>query len=174
MIPKEATPEVPIPVIYVTHLGSTASRRRGWRASAPGCRSKPNWAPLPACARCARQAKRRPCLRDARIRTRFRCRSRARLRAHAVDQARPDLPADAREPSVNEVNTALFPVLTRDRLPAMPPERSLNRVAGDLRDTIEGVEGGARSRYRRTARRTRRGAESIPPSSRPTRSRSRN
>jgi multidrug efflux pump len=53
-----------------------------------------------------------------------------------VDEAKADLPADAEEPKVQEVNFSLFPVvnviLTGD-----VPERTLVRVAQDLQDKLE-------------------------------------
>ncbi|MFP4273452.1 MAG: efflux RND transporter permease subunit [Paracoccaceae bacterium] len=58
----------------------------------------------------------------------------------AVDRARPDLPDDATDPSVNEVNTALFPILNAI-LSGPVPERTLNRLAEDLRDRIEALPG---------------------------------
>ncbi|RVV99600.1 efflux RND transporter permease subunit [Mesobaculum littorinae] len=58
----------------------------------------------------------------------------------AVDRAKTDLPEDASEPSVNEVNTALFPILTAI-LSGPVPERTLNQTADDLADRIEAVEG---------------------------------
>ncbi len=58
----------------------------------------------------------------------------------AVDSARADLPEDATEPSVNEINTALFPILTV--IASGPvPERTLNGLVEDLQDRIEGIEG---------------------------------
>ncbi|MEE4121051.1 MAG: efflux RND transporter permease subunit [Paracoccaceae bacterium] len=57
-----------------------------------------------------------------------------------VDRAVPDLPDDAREPSVNEVNVALFPILTAI-LSGPVPERTLNALADDLERRIEAVEG---------------------------------
>ncbi|PIE11956.1 MAG: MFS transporter [Rhodobacterales bacterium] len=58
----------------------------------------------------------------------------------AVDRAKPNLPSDASEPSVNEVNTALFPILTTV-LSGPVPERTLNRLAEDLKDKIEAING---------------------------------
>jgi multidrug efflux pump len=58
----------------------------------------------------------------------------------AVDRAQPDLPADASEPTVNEVNTALFPILTVI-LSGPIPERTLNALAVELQNTIEAVPG---------------------------------
>ncbi|MEQ8968107.1 MAG: efflux RND transporter permease subunit [Azospirillaceae bacterium] len=56
----------------------------------------------------------------------------------AVDKVEPDLPPDADEPSVNEVNVSLFPVLVVT-LSGDLPERTLLRLARDLRDSIEGI-----------------------------------
>ncbi len=58
----------------------------------------------------------------------------------AMDRAQPDLPADASEPTVNEVNTALFPILTVI-LSGPIPERTLNALAVELQNTIEAVPG---------------------------------
>tara|TARA_B100000242_G_scaffold240252_1_gene180237 strand:+ start:588 stop:3749 length:3162 start_codon:yes stop_codon:yes gene_type:complete len=54
----------------------------------------------------------------------------------AVDQARPELPADVDEPKVTEVNFSLFPVLVVT-LSGDVPERTLITLAQDLQDKIE-------------------------------------
>ena len=54
----------------------------------------------------------------------------------AVDKARPDLPPETDEPSVNEVNFSLFPVLVVT-LSGDVPERTLVRTAQRLQDEIE-------------------------------------
>ncbi|MBY6049028.1 efflux RND transporter permease subunit [Vannielia litorea] len=58
----------------------------------------------------------------------------------AVDRAAGELPTDATEPTVTEVNTALFPILTAI-LSGPVPERTLNALANDLKDRLEGVPG---------------------------------
>ncbi|RVT86963.1 efflux RND transporter permease subunit [Rhodobacteraceae bacterium CCMM004] len=58
----------------------------------------------------------------------------------AVDRARSELPDDASDPIVTEINTALFPILTAI-LSGPVPERTLNRIAEDLRDAIEARPG---------------------------------
>jgi len=58
----------------------------------------------------------------------------------AVDTAKTNLPADADEPSINEVNVALFPVLNIS-LSGNISERIKLQAAKDLKDEIEGVEG---------------------------------
>ena len=55
-----------------------------------------------------------------------------------VDVAKPELPEDTDEPTVNEVNLSLFPVLVVT-LGGDVPERTLLRLARDMRDEIEGL-----------------------------------
>ncbi|MBM3559345.1 MAG: efflux RND transporter permease subunit, partial [Alphaproteobacteria bacterium] len=55
-----------------------------------------------------------------------------------VDQAKPDLPADTDEPTVQDVNLSLFPVLIVT-LGGDVPERTLLRIARDLRDRVEAL-----------------------------------
>jgi len=55
-----------------------------------------------------------------------------------VDLAKTELPADTDEPSVNEVNVALFPVLVVT-LAGDVPERTLLTLARGLKDKIEGL-----------------------------------
>lgn len=56
-----------------------------------------------------------------------------------VDLARSKLPDGVDEPSVNEVNFSLFPVITVV-LSGEVPERTLLHLARDLRDEIEGID----------------------------------
>ncbi len=56
----------------------------------------------------------------------------------AVDQARPDLPPDVDEPTVNEVNFSLFPVLAV-MLHGDVPERTLLKLAQNLQDKLEAI-----------------------------------
>lgn len=55
-----------------------------------------------------------------------------------VDLAKNELPADTDEPTVNEVNVALFPVLVVT-LSGEVPERTLLTLARNLQDKIEGL-----------------------------------
>ena len=55
-----------------------------------------------------------------------------------VDVAKTELPGDTDEPSVNEVNISLFPVIVVT-LSGDVPERTLINLARDLRDKIEGI-----------------------------------
>ncbi len=57
-----------------------------------------------------------------------------------VDRAKSDLPEDATDPVVTEINTALFPILTAI-LSGPVPERTLNNISEELKDAIEGLSG---------------------------------
>ena len=57
-----------------------------------------------------------------------------------VDVAKTDLPPESDEPTVNEVNVALFPVLVVT-LYGDVPERFMVKTARDLRDQIESLSG---------------------------------
>ena len=55
-----------------------------------------------------------------------------------VDDAKPDLPEEADDPTVNEVNFSLFPIILVT-LSGEVPERVLRRLARDLQDRLEAV-----------------------------------
>lgn len=55
-----------------------------------------------------------------------------------VDLARPDLPAGTEEPTVNEINFSLFPVVVVS-LSGEVPERTLLKLARDLEDRIQAL-----------------------------------
>ena len=57
-----------------------------------------------------------------------------------VDIAKVELPDETDEPTVNEVNVSLFPVIVI-MLSADMPERTLLRLARDLQDLLEGLPG---------------------------------
>ncbi len=57
-----------------------------------------------------------------------------------VDLAKPELPDDTDEPTVNEVNVGLFPVLVIT-LAGEVPERTLIATARDLKDELEALPG---------------------------------
>jgi len=57
-----------------------------------------------------------------------------------VDLAKPELPEDADEPTVHEINLSLFPVLVVT-LSGDVPERTLLGLARDLQDRIEALSG---------------------------------
>lgn len=55
-----------------------------------------------------------------------------------VDDARPELPAESEEPQVEEINLSLFPVIVV-ALSGNMPERTLLKLARELKDEIEGI-----------------------------------
>ncbi|WNK01440.1 efflux RND transporter permease subunit [Thalassospiraceae bacterium LMO-JJ14] len=55
-----------------------------------------------------------------------------------VDLAKPELPGETDEPEVHEVNISLFPILVVT-LSGNVPERTLQNLARDLRDDVEGI-----------------------------------
>jgi multidrug efflux pump len=55
-----------------------------------------------------------------------------------VDLVKPELPDDADEPTVNQVNLSLFPIFVVT-LSGNVPERTLMRLSRELQDAIEGV-----------------------------------
>lgn len=56
----------------------------------------------------------------------------------SVDLAKPELPGDTDEPEVHEINLSLFPVLNVT-LSGDVSERTLLRLARDLKDEVEGI-----------------------------------
>ncbi len=61
----------------------------------------------------------------------------AEVRAE-VDKAQAEFPDDALEPRIIEINTSQFPILNVT-LSGEAPERTLVRIANDLQDAIEGI-----------------------------------
>ncbi len=55
-----------------------------------------------------------------------------------VDQAKSDFPPDTKEPSINEISFAEFPILVVV-LAGQLPERTLQKVGEDLKDTLEAL-----------------------------------
>ncbi len=62
-----------------------------------------------------------------------------RIRAE-VDNAKPDLPPDAEEPNVIEINTSDFPILIANIAGDMDPFR-LKNLAEDIQDDLEAISG---------------------------------
>ncbi len=58
----------------------------------------------------------------------------------AADRVSSELPEDAREPNVTEINTALFPIITAI-LSGPVPERTLNDLAEAVQDEVEALPG---------------------------------
>ncbi|MFP4249368.1 MAG: efflux RND transporter permease subunit [Armatimonadota bacterium] len=137
-IPKEAAPEVPIPVIYViTTLEGIAPEDAERLLIEPLETELASVTGVDEMSATAREGSASVTLEfDAG----FDSDEALDSVREAVDRARPDLPDDATEPSVNEVNTALFPVLTAI-LSGPVPERALNQIADELQDRLEAQPG---------------------------------
>ena len=58
----------------------------------------------------------------------------------AADRAQSDLPTDAKDIKITEINTALFPIINVI-MSGPVPERTLNDLANNLQEEIEGIEG---------------------------------
>ncbi|MFT6073900.1 MAG: multidrug efflux pump [Yoonia sp.] len=58
----------------------------------------------------------------------------------AADRVQGELPDDARDITITEINTALFPIITAI-LAGPVPERTLNRLAETMQEEIEGLPG---------------------------------
>ena len=58
----------------------------------------------------------------------------------AADRVQSDLPEDARDITITEINTALFPIITAI-LSGPVPERTLNDLAETMQTEIEGLPG---------------------------------
>ncbi len=135
-IPKEAEPDVPVPTIYVSMVYRGISPEDGERLlvrpmeremrSVEGVKeitgqSYPNGANVTLEFEAGFDVDK--ALQDVR---------------EAVDIAKAELPAGAEEPSVNEVNMSLLPILAIS-LSGDVPERTLFTIAKRLKDKIEDV-----------------------------------
>ena len=58
----------------------------------------------------------------------------------AADRAEGELPSDAHDITITEINTALFPIITVI-LSGPVPERTLNDIADDVQEAVEGLPG---------------------------------
>ena len=58
----------------------------------------------------------------------------------AADRAENELPSDAYDLTITEINTALFPIITAI-LSGPIPERTLNEIADDVQEAVESVPG---------------------------------
>ena len=137
-IPKESAPDVPIPIVYVSvpyeGIAPADSERLLVRPLESELQSIEGLDTMSATAAEGYAA----------VQLEFEAGSNSdeALDAvrEAVDRARPELPAGAEEPIVQEVNVALFPILTVV-LSGPLPERALVSIANDLQDRIEGLPG---------------------------------
>ncbi len=135
-IPKEADPDVNIPIVYVS-----LSQRGISPEDAERLLIKPMEQQLSAIEG-IKELRSTAYLGGANVTMEFDAgfdvdQAMADARAK-VDIAKADLPADADEPTVHEINLSLFPVLVVT-LSGPVPERTLLRVARDLQDKVESL-----------------------------------
>lgn len=137
-IPKEANPEVPLPLFYV-HTGldgisPTDSERlliEPMEQEFAGISGLQSMEAFAAEGSASIQLEFQPggdndeALADIRV---------------AVDRVQGELPDDAYDISVTEINTALFPIITAV-LSGPVPERTLNALAEELQEEIEALTG---------------------------------
>jgi multidrug efflux pump len=135
-IPKESTPEVSIPVIYVSTSISGIS---------PGDAERLLVVPLETELGAVTGVKKIIATASqgrASIQLEFKAGFDAQAALdkvrQAVDKVIPKLPQDAKTPVITEINTALFPVVTAI-LSGNIPERSLVALAEDLKSQIENI-----------------------------------
>lgn len=135
-IPKEADPDIPIPKIYVTINHEGISQEDAERVlvrpmeeklrSIEGVKEMVSW---------AREGGANILLEfDAG----FDPDSALLDVREEVDKAKRDLPASGEDPHVQEINISLFPVLVVTMAGPLP-ERTLLRLARDVKDRIEGI-----------------------------------
>ncbi|MBM9595705.1 efflux RND transporter permease subunit [Roseitranquillus sediminis] len=137
-IPKESSPEIPIPVIYVVTTLDGISPEDAERLLVEPIETE--LASLTGVDEMSASAGEGYASVTLEFEPGFDADEALTDVREAVDRARPELPDDASEPTVNEVNTALFPILTAI-LSGPVPERALNNLANDLGDRIEAVPG---------------------------------
>ena len=137
-IPKESSPEIPIPVIYVVTTLDGISPEDSERLLVEPLESE--LSSLTGLKQLNASAGEGYASVTMEFEPGFDADEALDRVREGVDRAQNDLPDDASDPSVNEVNTALFPILTVV-LSGPVPERTLNQIAEDLRDEIENVNG---------------------------------
>ena len=137
-IPKEANPEIPLPLVYVSTSLDGISPVDSERLLVEPLESE--FATIAGLDKMEGHASEG----FASIRLEFQPGFDAdealdRVR-EAVDRAESELPADAADVTITEVNTALFPIINAV-LSGPVPERTLNRLADSLQERIEGLPG---------------------------------
>ena len=138
-IPKEAEPDIQIPIIYVS-LAYQGISPEDFGAPAAASGRDPDEEPF------EHQGNALGRLSGRRLRAdRVQCRRRTFLRRWRMSAPRSPTPSatcrrSAEEPTINEVNLSEFPVLVVT-LAGDVPERSLTAAARELRDRIEEVPG---------------------------------
>ncbi|MEI4232138.1 efflux RND transporter permease subunit [Roseovarius sp. D22-M7] len=137
-IPKEANPEVPLPLVYVS---------TGLDGISPGDAERLLIEPMEAEFSSIEGLDRiesHAAEGSARVQLEFTpggdIDEALRKVREAADQVENDLPEDAYDLTITEINTALFPIITAI-ISGPVPERTLNDLADDAQDKIEGLPG---------------------------------
>ena len=137
-IPKESDPDVPIPTIYVTMSLEGISPEDAERLLA-----RPVEQALRAIEG-VKEVSSRATQGFASVTLEFEAgfdqEKALREVRRKVDETQAKLPADVKEPEVNEINVATQPVLRVD-LSGPLPERALSKIARTLKDELQGVQG---------------------------------
>ncbi|MCK0166350.1 efflux RND transporter permease subunit [Jannaschia sp. S6380] len=137
-IPKESSPEIPIPHIYVSTGLEGISPEDAERLLAEPLETE--LSSLTGLRKMTTNAQEGHVSVSLEFEPAFDADEALDSVREAVDRAVPELPDDANDPVVTEINTALFPILTVI-LSGPVPERALNTLVDDLEDRIEGVPG---------------------------------
>ena len=137
-IPKESTPEIPIPVFYVSTGLDGISPEDSERLLVEPLETE--LSSITGLKRLTANAGEGYASVELEFEPGFDADDALEKVREAVDRASSELPDDAFDPVVTEINTALFPILTAI-LSGPVPERALNDIAGDLQDAIEALPG---------------------------------
>lgn len=137
-IPKESAPEVPIPIIYVSTSIDGISPEDSERLLVEPLETE--LSSISGLKKLTGTGSEGHASVQLEFEAGFDSEEALKNVRDAVDRAKSDLPQDATDPTVTEINTALFPILTAI-LSGPVPERTLNKIANDLKDKFESLEG---------------------------------
>ena len=137
-IPKESSPEIPIPIFYVSTTVDGISPEDSERLLIAPLETE--LSSITGLKQMTSRAGEGYSSVQLEFEPGFDASSALDKVKEGVDRAEPDLPEDATDPVGTEINTALFPILSVI-LSGPVPERTLNRLSQDLSDRIEGLTG---------------------------------
>ncbi|WP_282024974.1 efflux RND transporter permease subunit [Limimaricola cinnabarinus] len=137
-IPKESSPEIPIPVVYVFTTLEGISPQDSERLLIEPMETE--FGALTGLKKMEASASEGHASVMLEFEPGFDADEALDSVREAADRAAGELPEDANDITVTETNTALFPILTAI-LSGPVPERTLNQLAEDLQDRIEGLGG---------------------------------
>lgn len=137
-IPKESSPEIPIPIIYVSTSIDGISPEDAERLLVEPLETE--MGSITGLKQMDGNASEGHASLQLEFEPGFESDDALQKVREAADRAQTNLPADADKVRITEINTALFPILNVI-LSGPVPERTLNNIASDLQDRIEGLEG---------------------------------